>query len=199
MSGAAARVADCDRQLGRHPRAALVAALSAALPSRPADRIVAAADAVLVVGGAGRRHRGMIFGHCRSMLVLFLIGAFAMRGAGCTWNDITDRDLDAQVERTRSRPIPAGQVSVPQAAAFLVAAGADRACRAAAVQPLRGRDRHRLAGHRRGLSVHEAHHLVAADRARPRLLVGRADGICGDRSAGSMRRRLCCMPARSPG
>ena len=43
-----------------------------------------------------------------------------MRGAGCTWNDITDRDLDAKVERTRSRPIPAGQVSVKQAAVFLV-------------------------------------------------------------------------------
>jgi 4-hydroxybenzoate polyprenyltransferase len=54
------------------------------------------------------------------VLVLFFIGAFVMRGAGCTWNDITDRDLDAMVERTRSRPIPAGQVSVPQAAAFLV-------------------------------------------------------------------------------
>jgi 4-hydroxybenzoate polyprenyltransferase len=54
------------------------------------------------------------------ILVLFLIGAFAMRGAGCTWNDITDRDLDARVERTRSRPIPAGQVSVAQAAVFLV-------------------------------------------------------------------------------
>jgi 4-hydroxybenzoate polyprenyltransferase len=54
------------------------------------------------------------------ILVLFLIGAFAMRGAGCTWNDITDRDLDAQVERTRSRPIPAGQVSVRQAVVFLV-------------------------------------------------------------------------------
>jgi 4-hydroxybenzoate polyprenyltransferase len=54
------------------------------------------------------------------IIVLFFIGAFAMRGAGCTWNDITDRDLDAQVERTRSRPIPAGQVSVPRAAAFLV-------------------------------------------------------------------------------
>jgi 4-hydroxybenzoate polyprenyltransferase len=54
------------------------------------------------------------------MLVAFLIGAFVMRGAGCTWNDITDRHLDALVERTRSRPIPAGQVSVPQAAAFLV-------------------------------------------------------------------------------
>jgi 4-hydroxybenzoate polyprenyltransferase len=54
------------------------------------------------------------------VLVLFFVGAFVMRGAGCTWNDITDRHLDALVERTRSRPIPAGQVSVPQAAAFLV-------------------------------------------------------------------------------
>jgi 4-hydroxybenzoate polyprenyltransferase len=53
------------------------------------------------------------------VVVLFLVGAFAMRGAGCTWNDITDRDLDAKVERTRSRPIPAGQVSVRQALAFL--------------------------------------------------------------------------------
>jgi 4-hydroxybenzoate polyprenyltransferase len=53
-------------------------------------------------------------------LALFYVGAFVMRGAGCTWNDITDRDLDAMVERTRSRPIPAGQVSVPQAAAFLI-------------------------------------------------------------------------------
>jgi 4-hydroxybenzoate polyprenyltransferase len=54
-------------------------------------------------------------------VVLFFVGAFVMRGAGCTWNDITDRDLDARVERTRSRPIPAGQVSVRQAMAFLVA------------------------------------------------------------------------------
>jgi 4-hydroxybenzoate polyprenyltransferase len=54
------------------------------------------------------------------ILALFFVGAFAMRGAGCTWNDITDRDLDAKIERTRSRPIPAGQVSVPQAVAFLV-------------------------------------------------------------------------------
>jgi 4-hydroxybenzoate polyprenyltransferase len=53
-------------------------------------------------------------------IALFFIGAFAMRGAGCTWNDIVDRDLDGRVERTRSRPIPSGQVSVAQAAAFLV-------------------------------------------------------------------------------
>lgn len=55
------------------------------------------------------------------VVLLFFIGAFVMRGAGCTWNDITDRDLDAKVERTRSRPIPAGQVGVKQALAFLVA------------------------------------------------------------------------------
>jgi 4-hydroxybenzoate polyprenyltransferase len=53
-------------------------------------------------------------------VLLFFIGAFAMRGAGCTWNDIVDRDIDARVERTRSRPIPSGQVTVAQAAAFLV-------------------------------------------------------------------------------
>lgn len=47
------------------------------------------------------------------------MGAFLMRGAGCTWNDITDRDFDAAVARTRSRPIPSGQVSVKQALAWL--------------------------------------------------------------------------------
>jgi len=45
------------------------------------------------------------------------IGAFLMRGAGCTWNDLTDREFDAQVARTRSRPIPSGQVS-PRSAFF---------------------------------------------------------------------------------
>jgi len=53
-------------------------------------------------------------------IVLFLIGAIAMRGAGCTWNDLVDRDLDGSVERTRSRPIPSGQVGVAAAAVFLV-------------------------------------------------------------------------------
>jgi 4-hydroxybenzoate polyprenyltransferase len=53
-------------------------------------------------------------------VALFFVGAFVMRGAGCTWNDIVDRDIDTRVERTRSRPIPSGQVSVAQAAAFLV-------------------------------------------------------------------------------
>ena len=54
-------------------------------------------------------------------IVLFFIGAFAMRGAGCTWNDLVDRDLDGLVERTRSRPIPSKQVSIAQATAFMLA------------------------------------------------------------------------------
>jgi 4-hydroxybenzoate polyprenyltransferase len=54
-------------------------------------------------------------------LLLFLIGAVAMRGAGCTYNDILDRELDAGVERTRGRPLPSGRVGVKAAAAFLVA------------------------------------------------------------------------------
>jgi 4-hydroxybenzoate polyprenyltransferase len=48
------------------------------------------------------------------------IGAFLMRGAGCTWNDITDRDIDAAVARTRSRPIPSGQVGVRAALAWML-------------------------------------------------------------------------------
>ena len=48
------------------------------------------------------------------------IGAFVMRGAGCTWNDITDRHIDAQVARTRSRPLPSGQITVRQALVWMV-------------------------------------------------------------------------------
>ena len=47
------------------------------------------------------------------------MGAWLMRGAGCTWNDITDRDFDAAVARTRSRPIPSGQVTVRQAVIWM--------------------------------------------------------------------------------
>ncbi len=48
------------------------------------------------------------------------LGALLMRGAGCTWNDLTDRDIDAAVARTRSRPLPSGQVTPQQAAAWMV-------------------------------------------------------------------------------
>jgi len=51
---------------------------------------------------------------------LFAVGALVMRGAGCTWNDILDREIDGRVARTATRPIPSGEVSVRQAIAFLL-------------------------------------------------------------------------------
>ena len=53
-------------------------------------------------------------------LLLFLVGAIAMRGAGCTYNDLVDEGIDSEVERTRSRPLPSGQVGRRQAWTFLV-------------------------------------------------------------------------------
>jgi len=55
------------------------------------------------------------------LILLFGVGAVIMRGAGCTYNDIVDRDFDARVARTRTRPIPSGQISVRQAVIFLIA------------------------------------------------------------------------------
>ena len=55
-----------------------------------------------------------------SLILWLLLGAIVMRGAGCVYNDIVDRDLDAGVARTRSRPIPSGQVSVRNAKVFLL-------------------------------------------------------------------------------
>ncbi|MEM1287955.1 MAG: 4-hydroxybenzoate octaprenyltransferase [Pseudomonadota bacterium] len=53
-------------------------------------------------------------------LTMFVIGAIIMRGAGCTLNDIVDRDIDGKVARTAMRPIPAGEVSVRNALFLLV-------------------------------------------------------------------------------
>ena len=64
----------------------------------------------------------------RWLIVAMAIGAFLMRGAGCTWNDITDRHLDAQVARTRSRPIPSGQITARTAAIWMVVQTAIAAC-----------------------------------------------------------------------
>lgn len=75
-----------------------------------------------LVASAGARQGAEIMAvlpnwwHC----LLFTIGAIAMRGAGCTWNDLIDKDIDGQVERTRSRPLPSGQISRKQAFGFLV-------------------------------------------------------------------------------
>ena len=56
-----------------------------------------------------------------ALLLWFALGAFAMRSAGCVWNDVVDRDLDAKVERTRLRPLASGRVPLAGAAALLAA------------------------------------------------------------------------------
>lgn len=56
------------------------------------------------------------------------IGAVVMRGCGCVWNDITDRDIDAQVSRTAMRPLPSGQATVAQALGFMIALGLTGLC-----------------------------------------------------------------------
>lgn len=55
-----------------------------------------------------------------SLLLLFAIGAMVMRASGCAYNDYVDRDIDAQVARTRGRPIPSGQVSPTAALVYVV-------------------------------------------------------------------------------
>jgi len=72
----------------------------------------------LVLGAIGSE-RPFSSWHDLYLLVLFGIGAVAMRGAGCTYNDIVDRDIDASVARTRGRPIPSGAVRVRTAWLFL--------------------------------------------------------------------------------
>jgi 4-hydroxybenzoate polyprenyltransferase len=62
------------------------------------------------------------------LLVSCTIGAFLMRGAGCTWNDLTDRHIDASVARTRSRPLPSGQVSPRQALIWAIVQSLLAAC-----------------------------------------------------------------------
>ena len=54
------------------------------------------------------------------LLTACSVGAFLMRGAGCTWNDILDKDFDQRVTRTKSRPIPSGQVSISKALIWMV-------------------------------------------------------------------------------
>ena len=69
------------------------------------------------------------------LFALFGIGALAMRGAGCTFNDICDRDFDAQVARTRDRPLPSGQVTVRGALVFLAILLAAGLCILLALNP----------------------------------------------------------------
>src|SRR4051812_45407719 len=57
------------------------------------------------------------------LIAWFALGAWAMRSAGCVWNDIVDRDLDSKVERTRLRPLASGRASLAGAAVLMAALG----------------------------------------------------------------------------
>ena len=73
-----------------------------------------------IIGLAFQRLSGGLFLADLAWAALFLTGAAAMRGAGCTWNDITDHEFDARVSRTALRPIPSGAVTLKQAYTFLL-------------------------------------------------------------------------------
>ncbi len=75
----------------------------------------------LAFGAAAQNRAFLGAGNDWWLLTLFGIGAVVMRGAGCTYNDIVDRKVDAAVARTRNRPIPSGAVTVPQAWMFTAA------------------------------------------------------------------------------
>ncbi len=75
-----------------------------------------AAMAAAVTAEANAFRPGQFLAH----LLLFFIGAVAMRGAGCTYNDLVDHDIDNQVARTRSRPLPSGRVTRRQAKIFIL-------------------------------------------------------------------------------
>ena len=119
MSDAAGRVADSTGNwVDRSAPAAIRPYLRLARADRPIGSWLlllpcwwSAALAAIAAGAAGPNPWH---------LLLFAIGTVAMRGAGCTWNDLVDRDIDALVERTRSRPIPSGQVGAAAAAGFMV-------------------------------------------------------------------------------
>ena len=160
-------------------RAGLAEALRPARPLGPADRLVAAAVAVLVVGGAGGDRLRIVTRRTSGTSLLLLVGAIAMRGAGCTYNDLVDRDLDANVERTTNRPLPSGAVTPWQALVFLVLQALAGALVLLQFNRLHRGARLGLAARRRRLPLHEARHRLAAIRARPRLLVGRAGRLVG--------------------
>lgn len=118
---AATQVADARAENGadRYAPAWALPYLRLARVDRPVGFYLLALPCFWSVGLAGL-HAGAAYPD-PVLLLLFAIGAVVMRGAGCTYNDIVDRDIDAQVARTRSRPLPSGQVSLTGAFVFMLA------------------------------------------------------------------------------
>lgn len=101
----------------RHAPAALQPWLKLGRFDRPAGIWL-----LMLPGWQGLALAGAIDGKLPDLLLMakFLVGAALMRAAGCAFNDVVDRDIDAKVARTAMRPVASGQISVKQAAAFIV-------------------------------------------------------------------------------
>ena len=107
------------------------------------------------------------------------IGAVLMRGAGCTWNDVTDRDIDDKVARTRSRPIPSGQVTTRQALIWMGVQTGVAALDPVHLQLGGCRAWGAVAGAGGDLPVCQALHMVAADISGAGVQLGRGAGLDG--------------------
>src|SRR5258708_3115893 len=79
------------------------------------DRPIGIWLVVFVGGGGGGVGGAAHWDNMVGWMALFAVGALVMRGAGCTWNDIVDRKVDAGVERTRGRPLPSGELKLHHA------------------------------------------------------------------------------------
>lgn len=107
--------------LGRAGRDAAAHLPDGAASEQAAALLHAGADLAADAGvGASASVGASALGEMLLLFALFAVGALFMRGAGCTYNDILDKDFDAQVTRTKSRPIPSGEVSVKGAWGFLI-------------------------------------------------------------------------------
>ena len=126
------------------------------------------------------------------IFVLFVIGTFVMRSAGCVMNDFADREFDPHVRRTADRPLAKQSVSPAEALALFARARHRRAGAADPAQPPDAGARADRRGARRHLSVPEALLRAAAGLPRARVRLVGADGRSPRRPASCRRSRGCC-------
>jgi 4-hydroxybenzoate polyprenyltransferase len=121
VQGKASAVADADagNWVDRFAPASLVPYLRLARADRPIGFFLLALPCFWSVSLAGRSIDEPY--PDLWLMFLFAVGALVMRAAGCTYNDLVDREIDAQVARTRSRPLPSGQVTPRAAFIFMLA------------------------------------------------------------------------------
>ena len=201
MSRAAGSVADATGNWVDTLAPRLAAPLPAACAPRSPDRLLAVAAALLVVVRACRDRRACAPARASAHIALFFIGAFAMRGAGCTWNDIVDRDLDAQ---RRAHTLAADSVRARSASRkprlFL------RRCRRWSGLPCCSHfNAFTIALGIASLAIVAVYPFMKRITYWPQIVLGLAFswgalmGWAGVVRPRSICRRSCSMPARSPG